>query len=110
MDMVERVARAMISAGQERERQRLVGVPYVSDFYATPWEEAPIEAREEWLANARAAIEAMRDPTPKMLAAAGKALSPDRRPTDKWISVKAKHGLRYRSMIDAALSPSVETR
>ena len=104
MDMVERVARAMVTAGQERERQRVLDMPYVLDFYATPWEETPAEFRDEWLANARAAIEAMRDPAPKMLAAACKALSPERRPTDKWISVKAKHGLRYRSMIDAALS------
>lgn len=56
---------------------------------------------------AKAAIKAMRRPNAKMLAAAGKALSPGRRPTDEWISVNAKHGLRYRAMIDAAL-PSDE--
>lgn len=54
---------------------------------------------------ARAAIEAMRKPNSKMLSAASKALSPGRRPTDEWISVSAKHGLRYRAMIDAALPP-----
>jgi hypothetical protein len=55
---------------------------------------------------ARSAIEAMRTPTPKMLRAAGKAMSPEKRPTKKRVGCKAKHGIRYRAMIDAALKTS----
>lgn len=54
-------------------------------------------------ALAKAAIEAMRVPDSAMLNAASKAMSPDRRPTPKRVSVKMKHRIRYRAMIDAAL-------
>lgn len=59
--------------------------------------------RASVVAKAVEILKIIRQPTPKMLRAAGKALSPDRRPTPKRISVKAKHGLRYRAMIDAAI-------
>lgn len=52
----------------------------------------------------RAAIAAMREPTKAMLHAAAKAMSPDRRPTQKRVSVAAKHAIRYRAMIDCALA------
>lgn len=42
------------------------------------------------------------EPTKAMIHAAAKCLSPDRRPTPEWLSVKEKHALRYRAMIDAA--------
>lgn len=53
--------------------------------------------------TARAVIEAMRDATPKMLRAASAAMSPGKRPTPNHVSERAKHGIRYRAMIDAAL-------
>lgn len=53
---------------------------------------------------ARSAIEAMAAPNSKMCKAAAKAMSPDRRPTPNRVSVKAKHAIRYRAMITAALN------
>lgn len=53
--------------------------------------------------DVRAVIEAIRVPTPAMLRAACASMSPDKRPTKKRVGVKAKHGIRYRAMIDAAL-------
>ena len=41
-------------------------------------------------------------PTRKMLAAAAKAMSPGKRPTMRWVSVRKKHEIRYRAMIAAA--------
>jgi hypothetical protein len=71
---------------------------------ALPWECPPgVPACEDCMTQARAAIKAMRMPTPKMLRAAGKAMSPEKRPTKKRVGAKAKHGIRYRAMIDAAL-------
>lgn len=93
MDMIERVARAMCAANGT-----IWGGPRGEDdpdFLLT---------KIYHMNMARAAIEAMRDPTPKMIGAAGKALSPGRRPTEAWVSVNAKHGIRYRAMIDEALS------
>lgn len=52
---------------------------------------------------ARAVIEEMRRPTNRMLKAAAKAMSPEKRPTPTWVSGSAKHGIRYRAMIDTAL-------
>jgi hypothetical protein len=57
---------------------------------------------------ARAAIAAMRAPNNKMLNAAAAAMSPDKRPTQRRVSVKAKHAIRYRAMIEAALATSGE--
>lgn len=39
-------------------------------------------------------------PTRKMLRAAAKAMSPDRRPTQEWVSVRVKHMIRYAAMIE----------
>lgn len=59
----------------------------------------PSEASE----YARAAIEAMAAPTSKMCKAACAAMSPGKRPTPNRVSHKAKHAIRYRAMIQAAL-------
>lgn len=40
------------------------------------------------------------DPTPLMLRAAAKAMSPGKRPTEEWVSVSQKHAIRYRAMIE----------
>lgn len=55
----------------------------------------------------RAAIEAMRRPSNKMLKAAAKAMSPGKRPTQEWVSGSAKHGIRYRAMIDEVLAEPI---
>ena len=44
-----------------------------------------------------------RKPTKTMLHAAAKAMSPGRRPTPDWMSVKEKHAVRYEAMISAYL-------
>jgi len=95
--MIEQVARAIYA--KEGNTMRDPG----QDFRPMTLDDEPEDARAIYFEYARAAIEAMRKPTPKMLSAAGKALSPGRRPTEEWISVNAKHGVRYRAMIDAAL-------
>ena len=75
------------------------------------------EARKSWLGvggddcldilealeDAKIALEAMRTPTPKMLRAACAAMSRSKRPTQNHVGCKAKHGIRYRAMIDEAL-------
>lgn len=81
MEMVERVAAAIREANAGE---------YTSEAQS--------------LVLARAAITAMRKPTPKMLRAAGAAMSSGKRPTEKRVSERAKHAIRYRAMIDAALS------
>lgn len=53
--------------------------------------------------QARLAIAAMRDPTKPMLSAACAAMSPSKRPTQKRVGSKAKHGIRYRAMIEKAM-------
>ena len=55
------------------------------------------------LPQARAAVEAMREPDIKMLNAACSAMSPGKRPTPDRVSVKSKHAIRYRAMIQEAL-------
>lgn len=52
-----------------------------------------------------AIIKALREPTPYMIRAACKALSPGRRPTPERVSVREKHVIRWKMMIDAALKP-----
>lgn len=53
--------------------------------------------------RARTVIEAIRKPDNAMLKTACAAMSPGKRPTKARVSVKAKHGIRYRAMIDEAL-------
>ena len=54
-----------------------------------------------WLAG-RDSVVVPRDPSPAMIRAACRAMSPARRPTEQWVSVREKHTIRYRAMIDAA--------
>ena len=42
-----------------------------------------------------------KEPTRPMIKAACKALSPKYRPTQDWVSVREKHKIRYRAMINA---------
>jgi len=75
-DMIERVAIAIVTAGQERERERVKDWPHYAagSFYATPWEDFEPERQQEYLDLARAAIEAMREPTNEMLQAMHEAM------------------------------------
>lgn len=52
---------------------------------------------------AYAVIRAMREPTKRMVNAAAKAMSPERRPTPERVSVSQKHRIRYHAMIDEIL-------
>lgn len=81
MGMIERVARAICRS----------------------MESDPDEHWRVYEDEARAAIEAMSAPTPKMCRAACAAMSPGKRPTPNRVSHKAKHAIRYRAMIQAAL-------
>lgn len=58
---------------------------------------------KDFESSARAAIEAMAAPTSGMCKAACAAMSPGKRPTPNRVSHKAKHAIRYRAMIQAAL-------
>lgn len=83
MTMIEQVARALAFASLDPETRVAVDMdkhfPFVRDFY---------------MAQARAAIQAMREPTEEML---------DRAPT--WRDDAARY---HRAMIDAALSETSE--
>lgn len=57
-----------------------------------------------YLKRSREILLELRDPTKQMLCAAAKALSPSRGPIKGWISVQAKHRLRFQAMIEAALT------
>lgn len=75
--------------------------PEVERVYGDMWAfERQRKAREA----AIAAVKAMRKPSRLMLDAASKSMSPGRRPTPERVSVRAKHGIRYRAMIDQILS------
>lgn len=98
--MIERVARAIL----KRRFYDCEPDMYVDlDWFFWVMENESGEIWPDALNEARAAIEAMREPDNAMLNAASKAMSPDRRPTPKRVSVKMKHRIRYRAMIDAAL-------
>ena len=43
-----------------------------------------------------------KEPTGAMLKAAANAMNPSKRPTHDWVSVKEKHKIRYRAMIQAS--------
>lgn len=43
-------------------------------------------------------------PNNAMLKAAAKSMSPEKRPTKKWVSCSEKHAIRYRAMIAAGLA------
>lgn len=44
-------------------------------------------------------VVAPKEPTRKMIKAACAAMSPGKRPTSEWVSVQAKHKIRYQAMI-----------
>lgn len=85
MGMVERVARALCEDARMNPDDALGG-----------W--------AHWVPEARVAIATMRNPTAKMRRAACGAMSPGKRPTEKRVSDRAKHAIRWRAMIDAALT------
>lgn len=88
-DMVEKVARAM----WDKRRDRLEGTKWGG---LPAWEVETDELRDEVRAEARAAIEAMRDPTPEMLA----------------VGIGGAEGVKRRLwhlMIDAAVSNTRES-
>ena len=84
--MIERVARAISDAEEENPRDYNV-------------------MRR---AQARAAVKEMQNPTRSMLRAAAKAMLPEYRPTPERVPCKEKHRIRYRAMIDAALSEDLQ--
>jgi hypothetical protein len=88
-EMVERAALALCAS----QAPRAIGVPQA--VCGRPCEEC--------LADARAAIAALREPTPRMINAAAGALTPSYR-FPRSLSVKQKHSIRWRAMIDAALA------
>ena len=95
--MAEKVARAICAATTKADPDEIVYICDIGDH-----QECDARYRA-YIPEARAAIEAMREPDAKMLNAACAAMSPGKRPTPKRVSVKAKHGIRYRAMIDEAL-------
>lgn len=88
-DMVESLAMAL------RERHKKVGI--------NTWAEMSEKNREYWRDEARFVLGYLRKPTTAMLNAACAAMSPGKRPTPQRVSAKAKHGIRYCAMINAAL-------
>lgn len=92
--MIENVARAICIANRDDpdkvwlcigERQNVIG-----------W--------QEYEADARAAIAAMREPDRCAVKAMCKAMSPEHRPTFEWVSAAEKHRIRWRAAIDRVLS------
>jgi hypothetical protein len=49
----------------------------------------------------RAILAELREPSKQMLKAACKSMSPDRRPTPEWVTVNAKHRIRFQAMLDS---------
>jgi hypothetical protein len=68
-------------------------------FSVAPLVDAALSAFEE-----AAFVLVPKEPTPKMLDAAAKAMSPEHRPTQRRVSVKRKHAIRYNAMIAAAIA------
>lgn len=85
---VEQIAKAMAKAHDWSDWETSGGLP--------PW--------KLYVDDVVLMLQLIRTPSPRMLKAAGAALSRGKRPTEKRISVNAKHALRYRSMIDAELT------
>lgn len=93
MNRVEEMARAMFEERRAKYK--------IKD---DTWEDRGAMIQQDWLDSARTALQNMRKPSPAMLKAACAAMSPGKRPTKNRVSVKAKHGIRYRAMIDAILN------
>jgi hypothetical protein len=91
-EMIERIARVLCDGNWD-----------AASFKETASGDEPEEQREYWREKARAAIEAMREPTEEMLTAGSPycvdSLAPD------YKSGREDAGHCFRAMIDAALSP-----
>ncbi len=92
-NLVERVAQALDPGAWAGEYME-PGEPITSDLRI---------CREKSRDNARVAIEAMREPTVRMLTAADKTFSHHPSLKRKRVPSKEKHKLRYQAMIDEAL-------
>lgn len=92
-NMVERVARAIQATRGPRENR----------------DRAPPATRQLWLSDARAAIEAMREPTTAMIAAADALTVVGALDYHTAIDVPADHDEAWRAMIDAALAETAGT-
>ena len=93
------------------EISKIMGKASLEAFCNDGWNMANTDGRKQAIAEAEAAIKALTDagyaivpkePTNSMLNAAGGAMSPGKRPTQRRVSVKKKHAIRYRAMIAAA--------
>lgn len=96
--MIERVARAIAKKSTNSyafEEIRETDSPRLKRAIEVDTENA--------ISQARVAIEAMMEPSNKMLHEAAKAMSPGRRPTPDRVSVTEKHKIRYQAMIREAL-------
>ena len=69
------------------------------------WDETSKYRHSNYMAEARAAIEAMREPTPLMVRNAEKAMLNEYRPKKykHHVSCSRKHRIRYAAMIEGAL-------
>ena len=81
----------------------------VGPAYTVPWSSFPEYdegVHEHYLECATAALaivyEAMIAPNNRMLKAACKAMSPEKRPTQDWVSARDKHAYRFMAMIEAS--------
>jgi len=92
VNMIERVRQAVIASTQ-------CPGPNISPPYGA----CQSDDRCGCYRSARAAIEAMLEPTNGMLGEAAKAMSPGKRPTPEFVSVNQKHKIRYQAMIRKAL-------
>lgn len=100
--MIERVARAI--AGADPEQQGQIDDSEMGEYF---WE----KYREHYLPLARAAIEAMREPTPDMISAGIKReVAWEYGERGDWDDESGPHvpsHAAYQSMIDAALNEQV---
>lgn len=100
-DMIERVARAMWAQNVALSRH-LFSPSFPIETHDF---DADIGIREHWLGVARAAIEAMREPTEAMVAAMGSDLTDEGEPragTQASLELARAH---WRKGIDAAINP-----
>lgn len=89
-DMIERVAEALWSADAERCHSKR----------REPWSDVSESVKDDWRFNARAAIQAMREPTDEMVSSgqsAGQSVQPTYLTAESTIE-------RWQAMVDTALS------
>lgn len=100
----DEIARIALSAKNARKALLLRVAEGQARFDGRSLTDMPAADRKRYMQRALLAVQEMRSPSAKMLRAAGAAMSPAKRPTEKRVSERAKHGIRYRAMIDAALA------